>query len=243
MEELTFDPKIDHIQEATQFVITTSLLQGHVYDVDKVISIVNQRLAKETDVTPSTAIAVVEQVMEYERKVFNNALKLLTTNISDIVSRGMITEKYLQSNNIELTDENHPYTANPEIIDKLYSLVDLDHIVNLIITKEAYSYYPNIVQIKELYHNYFSEFDKVLIPTMDYYLKPNVMDKWVDKKSKLVADEILFVMYQHDLVLELLGKDHSGVYKDIDRFKKVYINTLRSKLFVNVSDQLLIEES
>ena len=231
----------DHAQKAVELVIGQSLSISNIYDGVKVMDVVNKRFENITDGTIETALGAVMQALTYSYNSTITSIRVLSLHILDYITLTKSKEKTAMEKNKEFNLENFA-NVNSDMITLLYSSTTLSDSINTLIDME-HATKDELIKVKEKYNDDILEYLNYLInPFVDFIIKDEILDEWQKDKVEMSNDGILFVMFQHSVLIELLCdsiKKYGAITLTKEQLSDMYYNTLKEKLKYDIADEVL----
>lgn len=217
----------EHLLKATQLAIANALDFGAIFNNQLIGDIVNKKIESQEDVTPITILSLVEAVITQHTSITISGIKLMTLYLTDIVSLGMIIED--QKLGFDL------YNPDVDIVTELYKRYDFTNAITVLTNKYGDEDSKAVLQ---KYNHMLEDINNLINPTLDYYIKPEVLEQYGEIKHKQINDDIFFILFQHVELIEVLSK-----YKDftltLDQIKEAYYKRIRDSIILELTDETL----
>ena len=225
-EEKEFD--ID--TELIEYVFRKSTHEASIYNTDAVMSSLQEQIQQ---------VKTVEDL----QNLFMTYENLITSTSNAALMQMNIMACYLPELRmyhiaIEQLNKNSeqkmvPYDVNKNILNMLYGYFLLEHIMNLVYNATDFTVLSTskdkIETFIKKYKSMFLDINKIIIPNMDMFLDPKVLEEFAIKKSMYVATGVPVMLYQYDLLITVMLKKYDNITLTIDQIAGILKDELNGK--------------
>lgn len=216
--------EVEHISSAVGLCIHNILDFGHIFNKELVFDMTMQKLQEVEEPTPLKVFGVMHGIIDYYHSLLQSSTQILTLYLVDIAGLGMLIEK--EGLDVDV------YDNNVDIIVELYTRFSFENTCMLL--KERLND-PRATLVLERYSGQLEDIEKVMSPTLDYFLTTEAIEPFGKKKEEYLQQDITFVLYQHELMLDILSQ-HQDLTLPIEAIKELYLNRIKSLVVVNIDD-------
>lgn len=225
-EEMEFN--ID--TELIEYIFRKSTHDASVYNTDVLMSTLQDQIKKIKTVDElQNLFGAYENLIMSTGSVALMQLNIMACYIPELRMYHMAINK----TNEENTTNIEPYDLNRNVLNMLYSYFLLEHILHLLQNAKDLTVLntskEKLEQFIKKYEGMLLDINKVVIPNMDMFLSPKVLEEFAIKKSLYLTTGVPVMLYQYDLLLNAMLKKYSNVTLTIDQIAGILRDELKDK--------------
>lgn len=212
----------EHLSAATELCMHNILDFGHIFNKEIILEMLNNKLEEEPSPTPIIVLGLMHGIIDYYYSLLQSSTQVLTMYLPDLAGLGMLIEQEGVAVDI--------YNPDVDIVVELYTRFDFRN--GLLVMQEVLNDIRTTSILKK-YGDQLEEIERLMSPTLDYFLKKEVIEPFSKKKEEYFEKDLHFILFQHELMMDILNVPQ---ILTLDEIKEEFLSRIKDMVVVNIED-------